>query len=158
MTEVTIRDYRAADAPATLRVFLEAITITASADYSPEQISAWARPEQRRLDDWDRSMSARSGFVALVQGAVAGFSDVSGDGHVDMMFVSPAAGGRGVGRALMHEVEARARQAGAPRLWADVSITARGFFEHAGFTVQTEQHPVTGGVRMTNYRMVKTLA
>ncbi|WP_309129629.1 GNAT family N-acetyltransferase [Microbacterium sp.] len=158
MTEVTIRDYRAGDAAATLRVFIEAITVTASADYSPEQITAWARPEQRHLDDWDRSMSARSGFVALVRGVVAGFSDVSGDGHVDMMFVSPASSGRGVGRALMREIEARARRAGTPRLWADVSITARGFFEHAGFSVQVVQHPVIGGVRMTNFRMVKTLA
>lgn len=42
-------------------------------------------------------------------------------------------------------------------LSADVSITARPFFERRGFEVVTEQHPVTAGVRMTNFHMAKSL-
>ena len=41
---VVIRPYGEADAAATLAIFLAAITETAAADYSPEQIQAWARP------------------------------------------------------------------------------------------------------------------
>lgn len=49
MTNVTVRAYRGEDASATLAIFLAAVTVTASGDYSPAQIAAWARPEQRDL-------------------------------------------------------------------------------------------------------------
>src|SRR5699024_2225824 len=54
-----IRPYRSADAAGTLAVFLAAITRTASADCSREQIAAWARPGSRTVPEWDREMQAR---------------------------------------------------------------------------------------------------
>jgi len=50
-------------------------------------------------------------------------------------------------------VEVLARSEGTPALSADVSITARRFFERHSFTVEAEQHPVKAGVELTNYRM-----
>ena len=41
-------------------------------------------------------------------------------------------------------------------LKADVSITARPFFEFYGFTVEAEQHPVKAGVQLTNAKMKRT--
>src|SRR5699024_6596315 len=49
MVGLEIRPYRSADAAGTLAVFLAAITQTASADYSREQIAAWARPGSRTV-------------------------------------------------------------------------------------------------------------
>lgn len=138
-------------------MFLAAITVTAAADYSTERIAAWARPDQRNLADWDLAMSRRNSYVAVIEGAIAGFSDVSADGHVEMMFVSPQHARRGVGRKLLGTLEARAIDAGARRMSADVSITARPFFVRHGFLVAAEQHPVAAGVEMTNYRMIKPL-
>ncbi|WP_258065505.1 hypothetical protein [Rathayibacter tritici] len=40
--DITIRPYLECDAADTLAVFLAAVTETAAADYSPEQITAWA--------------------------------------------------------------------------------------------------------------------
>jgi hypothetical protein len=57
---VVIRPYVPADAAATLAIFLAAVTETAAADYSPEQIQAWARPQERELSTWHRSMNARN--------------------------------------------------------------------------------------------------
>lgn len=88
-SQIRIRSYDSADAGETLRIFHDAITVTASADYTPEQIAAWARPDDRDVSGWDRSMLARGSHVALISGQLAGFSDVSADGYVDMMFVSP---------------------------------------------------------------------
>ncbi|OOB90833.1 GNAT family N-acetyltransferase [Rathayibacter sp. VKM Ac-2630] len=152
MHAVEIRPYSEADAPATLAVFLAAVTETASADYSPEQVRAWAG--ERDLPAWHAAMRGRGAVVATIGGAVVGFSDVQPDGYIDMMFVAPRFLRRGVAHALLAYVES---VAGTPELRADVSITARPFFERHGFAVVAEQHPVRSGVELTNFRMVKQL-
>lgn len=154
---VEIRRYRSGDASATLAVFIVAVTVTAASDYSPEQIAAWARPERRNPADWDRAMSGRNSYVALVDGEIAGFSDVNADGYIDMMFVAPRYTRHGVARTLLETLEATARESGAQRLSANVSITARPFFEHQGFVAVAKQHPIITGVRMINFHMTKPL-
>jgi len=154
---VVIRPYGHADAADTLAIFLAAVTETAAADYSPEQIQAWARPEARDLPTWHASMQERNSYVATVDGAPAGFSDVNSAGYIDMLFVAPRYQRQGVARQLIGRVEAHARQAQLTELTADVSIAARPFFERYGFTVEVEQHPVMAGVPLTNYKMRKTL-
>lgn len=138
-------------------MFLAAVTQTAAVDYSPEQIAAWARPDERRLADWDQAMRSRNSYVAVIESDVLGFSDVSEEGYIDMMFVDPRHSRRGVAAALLAVIEARARDLGARQLAADVSITGRPFFELNGFAVTAEQHPVAAGVQMTNFHMVKPL-
>lgn len=152
---IRLRPYSSDDASETLALFLEAITVTAAADYSPEQIAAWARPGSRDLTDWDLQLRDRNTVVAVVLGEIAGFSDVGDDGYVDRMFVSPRFARRGVGRALLIELEERARHSGASRLYSNVSITARPLFERQGFRVDAEQRPVVDGVALTNFRMSK---
>lgn len=154
---VEVRPYRSEDAEDTLALFVASITETASTNYSPDQISAWARPEQRNVSEWDRAMRGRDSVVAVVDEAIAGFSDVSADGYIDMMFVSPRFSRQGVARTLLTQLEQRAAHGGARRLSADVSITARSFFERHGFTVEKEQRAVTAGVQMTNFHMTKVL-
>lgn len=156
-SQVRIRSYDSADAGETLRIFHDAITVTASADYTPEQIAAWARPDNHDVGGWDRSMLARESYVAFVGDQAAGFSDVSADGYIDMMFVSPRFARSGVARELITFLELRARGSSARQLSSNVSITARPFFEAVGFRVVAEQHPVTGGVVMTNFHMFKKL-
>lgn len=155
--EPSVRPYTETDAAPTLAIFIDAITITAATDYSPEQVQAWARPEDRDAVSWHLSMSGRSSFVATVDDEVAGFSDIDDHGFIDMMFVAPRHQRRGVARALLVEAERRARERGATSLTADVSITARPFFERAGFSVEREQHPVRQGVRLVNFRMSRSL-
>lgn len=154
---IDVRPYNRDDSESTLALFLAAITETASADYSAEQIDAWAAPQDRDLDDWDAAMQARGSFVATIDAELAGFSDVSHDGYVDMMFVAPTFARRGVARMLLATGEKLAREWGVGELSADVSITARPFFESQGFVVVAEQRPVRRGVSLTNFKMRKPL-
>ncbi len=140
-----------------MAIFLGAVTQTAAADYSPEQIQAWARPETRELSSWHAAMEARNSYVATVNGALAGFTDVDPQGYIDMMFVAPIYLRLGVARQLLGHVEAHARAERVTELTADVSITARPFFERYGFVVEAEQHPVMVGVQLSNYAMRKAL-
>ncbi|HPT94324.1 MAG TPA: GNAT family N-acetyltransferase [Microbacteriaceae bacterium] len=153
-----IRPYAADDAEATLAVFVAAITVTAAPDYSEAQVLAWARPEDRDTVTWHAAMMRRNSFVAEVDGNVVGFSDVQSDGYIDMMFVSPEHARQGVAGALLREAQERAAALGATRLWANVSVTARPFFEAHGFTLEQVQYPSIGGVVLRNFRMSRARA
>lgn len=155
---VTVRAYVPDDAGPTLSVFLDAVTVTASRNYSPEQIAAWAAPDERNIEEWDRSRSNTDTVVATSNDTVVGFSDVNAEGYINMMFVNPQSTRRGVASALLKAVERYALDRGVATLFTDASITARPFFEHHGFTVVAQQSPVHRGVQLTNYRMVKPLA
>lgn len=153
-----IHPYGFMDAADTLAIFIGAVTETAAADYAPEQIRAWARPGERELTSWHEAMQARSSFVATVDGVAAGFSEVDPKGYIDMMFVAPRFLRLGVARRLLAHIEAQVCAEGPVALTANVSITARPFFERQGFKVVAEQHPVMAGVTLTNYAMKKILA
>jgi GNAT superfamily N-acetyltransferase len=49
------------------------------------------------------------------------------------LFVDAAVQGRGLGRALLAAVEARARAAGCPRIRGAMSLNAVSFYARAGF-------------------------
>lgn len=156
--DLVLRSYEPRDAAATLAIFTEAITHTAAAYYTPEQIEAWAQPGRRDLHAWDEAMRRRASVVAVAGGVVVGFSDVDVDGYVEMLFVSPRYLRRGVARTLLAFIEHRAQAAGTTMLSSDVSLAARPFFESIGFGVIREQQPLKEGIALTNYRMTRTVA
>jgi len=149
---VILRDYTDRDGRATLDVFLRAIRQTASADYSPEQVAVWAR-DDIDVDSWAAKRAAAGTIVAVVDDAVAGFTDVDDSGYVDMMFVDPRFARRGVASALLARVFEVASERTVDELSVDASVTARPFFERHGFAVIQEQHWIRDGVPMVNFRM-----
>jgi putative acetyltransferase len=154
---VILRRYRASDGPATLDVFLRAIRLTASRDYTPEQVAAWASDDIDR-DQWEARRAAARTQVAQVDGRVAGFTDVDEGGYVDMLFVDPDVSRRGVATALLGWVVGTAQRLGATELSTHAGLTARPFFERLGFAVVAERHPVLRGVQLTNFVMRRALA
>jgi putative acetyltransferase len=63
-----------------------------------------------------------------------------------------------VGSALLNEVGNSARQNKLNKLFAEVSITARPFFEKKGFIVKKQQSVVVREVELTNFVMEKLLS
>ncbi len=151
-----VREFRAGDEPALREVFFSAIHGTAAADYTPEQVNAWAPVEFDR-ERWAERLRGIAPFVAEDGGAIVGYADVQRDGYIDHFFVAASAGRRGVGSALMRRIHATAAARGIPALYSNVSLTARPFFEHWGFHVEQEQRPSANGVSMTNFLMRKQL-
>ncbi|MCB7137304.1 GNAT family N-acetyltransferase [Cellulosimicrobium marinum] len=151
-----LRDYESADAAATLDVFRRAVRGTASRDYSPEQVRAWA-PDDVDVARWAARRAAARTQVAEHEGRVVGFTDVDAEGYVDMLFVDPGVVRQGVASALLGWVAATARSDGATELTTHASVTARPFFEARGFVVVAERRPVLRGVEMVNYAMRRPL-
>lgn len=95
--------------------------------------------------------------MAEIAGHVVGFTALDAAGHVDMLYVDPAAARSGVATALLEHVVAAARQRGLRALTTDASVTARPVFERHGFVVVAERRPVRRGVALTNFRMRREL-
>ncbi|NLF31237.1 MAG: GNAT family N-acetyltransferase [Planctomycetes bacterium] len=147
-----IRPATPADVPQIVRLFYETVHAVCAADYTPAQLDAWAPavPGQRA---WAGRLATRTTFVADDGGTIAGFAELQRDGHIDCFYTHKSYQRLGVGSALLERLERHARAAGLGRLTADVSLTARAFFEHRGFRVVRPQSVVRGGVRLDNLRM-----
>ncbi|MGW2162024.1 GNAT family N-acetyltransferase [Nonomuraea sp. NPDC001699] len=154
-----IRAYRGPDdATATFDVFQAAIRQTASLVYGPRQVDAWAGPARTDLSDWDRRRQEASTLVAEVDDTVVGFTDLLPDGLVDMLFVHPRSGGRGVARALLTAIMREARARGLTELRTLASRSAQPAFERLGFTVVAHRPDNTvRGVVVPNVEMRRCL-
>ena len=152
---VVIRPYRKDDdARGTHAAYRSAIIRTASADYEPVQISAWAGAETINLQQWDTSRLAAHTFVAVTEERIAGFADFLDEGLLDMLFVHPDFSRRGIARLLISEVRREAAQAGLSTLRTYASRTARPAFEQFGFwVVAPRPDNVVGGQTVSNYEM-----
>ena len=153
---IIIRPLHADDAPQLLRLFKETIRQVNAADYSPAQIAAWASDEISEAD-WAARFSGRFVVVAEAEGEIAGFAELETDGRIDRFYVSARHQGLGIGRALLAALVKHAEQVDLGRLFADVSITGRPFFERQGFVVVAPQTVTLRGVDFLNYRMVQSL-
>jgi putative acetyltransferase len=147
-----IRPFEPSDAAATLDVFLRAIRVTSAADYSPEQIAAWA---SGTIDtaDWSSRRVQLNTVVATLDDRVVGFTDVDANGYIDMMFVDPVYGRRGVAHQLLGWAIGTAEASGAKTVSAVVSVTARPFFEAHGFVVERQRYSVVRGESLANFAM-----
>ncbi|HKH75427.1 MAG TPA: GNAT family N-acetyltransferase [Rubrobacteraceae bacterium] len=154
--EIRIRPYEAKDAPEIVRLFYETIRSVNLADYSQEQVEAWA-PEVPDPEVWNARLSGRRTLVAEEEGEVVGFAELESDGYLDTFYCRKDLVGRGVGSRLYRAVEQVALTLGCGRLFTEASITARPFFERHGFRAIRERMAVRRGVELTNFAMEKRL-
>lgn len=74
-------------------------------------------------------------WITLMDDTPTGFADLTKEGHLDRLFVSPDYQRCGVASALLAMVEQAARHRGMTRLTTDASLTALPFFEARRFRV-----------------------
>ena len=139
-----VRRYQEGDHLFLGQIYHDAVHQLAAKDYTPAQLEAWAS-KPIGFEHWAKRAAIKQPFVKELDGRVVGFIELDSDGHVDCTYVDPAYARRGVMSELMSAVKAEARRQGAPKLFAEVSITARPFFEHHGFVhVRDNLVPIRG--------------
>lgn len=151
-----VRAYEARDAHKISQLFYETVHAVNRADYSPEQLRAWA-PEAPDPALWHARMQSRCTLVAEEEGEVVAFAELEEDGHLDMFYCRQDRVGQGVGSRLYEAVEHEARAWKLARIFTEASITARPFFRRQGFVTVREQTVTRHGVELTNFVMEKTL-
>lgn len=151
-----IKPYKKSHAPGVVNLFYDTVRSVNLADYSPQQVAAWA-PEIPDPEAWHRRMASRTTLVAEENDEVVGFAELEESGHLDMFYLRRDAIGRGFGSRLYEAVESEARALSVGRISTEASITARPFFRRQGFQVLQEQTVWRGGVGLTNFVMEKPL-
>ena len=148
-----LRAYTAGDAQATSVIFLRAVRETAEGPSTRRSRSeAWAA-NYGDLDSWAAARAAAHTQLAIIDGHVAGFTDLDDHGYIDMLFVDPDFGRHGVASALLASVVALARQRGLPALTTFASLTSRPVFERHGFVITGERYFGEGDRAAKTYAM-----
>ncbi|MDX1561623.1 MAG: GNAT family N-acetyltransferase [Gammaproteobacteria bacterium] len=151
-----VRDLEAGEEPILWDLFYTTIRTINTRDYTEAQVRAWA-PDGFDPALWAKKMDSIAPFVAEAGSEIVGYSDLQPDGLIDHFFVHHRWQRRGVGRALMTEIERRAAERGIGRLYTHASITARPFFEAFGFVVVDEDPLELDGERLTNFLLQREL-
>ena len=151
-----IRQYEHTDALELWQLFFETIRRVNSQDYTPAQVEAWA---PRKYDEWrwQQRMQRLSPYVCIRDDRIAGYADLQDSGLINHFFVRHDCQRQGVGHNLYQFIEQEAWDRNIWTLVANVSLTARSFFEAMGFDVVAEQEVTVGTERLNNLRMKKQL-
>lgn len=152
---IALRRFRPEDLPALVALFRDTIRRVNIRDYTREQVIAWA-PDAVDPARWG-TLADRFTIVAESDGVIVGFTDLEPDGHLDRFYVHADRQRLGVGRVMLAAVVEEARRLGLGRVYSEVSITARPFFESQGFVVLARQEVEVRGERFVNYRMERRL-
>lgn len=155
--KITTRQYKSSDAPALASIYYNTIHNINIRDYSPEQINAWAPSSSLELNGWKRKWEKLTPIVALSENIIVGFAEFESDGHIDCFYVHHEFQNKGIASALMIAIETKAKQNNIPRIYAEVSITAKSFFEKRDFQVIRKQSVTIRGCQLTNFVMEKIL-
>lgn len=138
-------------------LFSETIDTICSYDYNSEQIAAWksSSGDQQR---WHRLIENQYFIIAILNGKIVGFASLDQGNYVDVMYVHRDFQRQGIAQKLYNTLENEAKRQKSTFITADVSKTAKPFFETNGFKVTTEQIQIRNEVEIPNYNMQKQLS
>src|SRR5690606_27416278 len=142
---MNIRRFKNGDENALYHVFFSAVHDTASMDYAPEQLEAWA-PAVIDLDLWASRMRERQPIVVERANEIVGYADIQSNGFIDDLFLSGIFARQGIGSLLMNRILEEAKRLGIAEITSNVSKTAESFFLRHGFYVVERAFPIRRGV------------
>ena len=159
---VTIRRMRPDEAPVFMEVHRASVRGLAASHYSEEVIDAWAArnpPSERFLTSFHANPDNEVRLFAELAGEVVGLGVVvPQNSELRGCYVHPNAARRGVGSAIVREIERIARDHGVSQLHLDSSVNAEPFYLASGYSVvERGEHRLQAGVSMASVRMMKTL-
>jgi|694.fasta_scaffold142799_4 putative acetyltransferase len=158
-----IRGALQSDAQAIYEVHYEAVHKTAAADYELEILDEWSSNAANRVETLRTHIKDNPEqtvmIVAELDGRVVGFGEVvPSKNELRAVYVSPSVGRKGVGKALLYEIESIARQNQAEHLWLDSSLTAAKFYARNGYQNDgNSEHELKTGRKMQCVKMSKKL-
>ena len=130
-----IRDATPADAAAACAVLRRSIIELCTADHrgDPEILGRWLANKTPEIVAAWIAQPGNCVLVAVDGDTILAVGAVDNGGHVRLNYVSPDARFRGVSRALLAALEARALAGGNARITLDSTGTARRFYLAAGY-------------------------
>lgn len=149
------------DAGSFLEVHHAAVRVLAAKDYPSIILESWAPlpVTDEAIERFLRNPDDEVRLVAEADGAIVGVGAlVLSKSELRACYVSPTAIRRGVGSAIVHEIEAIAREHGLSQLDLDASVTAEPFYAVLGYEVCARgEHILRSGEAMACVKMRKRL-
>ncbi|MCT2562809.1 GNAT family N-acetyltransferase [Chryseobacterium herbae] len=137
-------------------LFTDTVTTVCQNDYSSDQINVWKSGAEND-ERWLGVIDSQLVIVAKINGQMAGFCTLDQGNYIDLLFVHKDFQNQGIARKMYIFIEQEATVRKEKTLAADVSKTAKPFFEKMGFKVIKEQTVNVKGIDLTNYKMEKEL-
>jgi len=130
-----IRDASTEDAAAACEVMRRSITELCVSDHQGDSVilAAWLGNKKPDVFVSWLAQKGNSVLLALENGGVVGVGAVTDAGEITLNYVSPDARFRGVSRAVLRALEARAAERGNVRCTLTSTETARRFYRDNGY-------------------------
>jgi putative acetyltransferase len=161
-SSLSVREMRSEDARAFLEVHHKAVRELAAVSYPSEVIEAWAPLPitERHVRFVCANADQEFRLVAELNGEIIGIGCLMPQNNeLRACYVAPSAVRKGVGSAILREIERAACDRGIRKLWADSSLTAEPFYRANGYEIcGLGEHVLNSGVRMTCVKVRKDLA
>ncbi|ASW76099.1 hypothetical protein IQ37_05835 [Chryseobacterium piperi] len=138
------------------QLFTDTIHHVCIHDYNDEQIRVWSSGIENK-ERWERVFKNQLVLVSTDHDRITGFCTLDKGHYIDFLFVHKDYLRKGIGSLLYTHMEQEAIKQNQKILTADVSKTAKPFFENMGFKVIQEQTVAVKGVDFINYKMKKNL-
>jgi putative acetyltransferase len=152
------------DARAILEAHRSAVRGTASSYYSQAVIDEWGADHlaPERISNFERWIERGEEVIVVAVTStdeVIGFGSIVPDNsELRAVYVATEYGRRGIGRAILSQLETLARESGLNKLSMDASINAVPFYTANGFiSLGPGEHSMPSGNRMACMRMSKSL-
>ncbi len=152
---MVIRDALPDDAPAACEVLRRSISELCVADHNndPAILGQWlANKTPEIVASWI-AKPGHSFLVAVEAGKILAVGAVTDAGEITLNYVSPGARFRGVSRAMLRELEARALERGNSRCTLVSTDTALRFYLAAGYSPAGE--PMRKFGMQSSYPMIR---
>jgi putative acetyltransferase len=135
-----------------LTLLIETVKSTCKNDYNQNQINAWVSSAKKK-EHWDKFINDQFSLIAEVNNKAVGFGSLENGDYIFFMYVHKEYLGLGIASSIYNELKKESQRLGHTQMTANVSKTARHFFESKGFEVTKENKNIINNVVIINYHM-----
>lgn len=155
-SSIIVRQFQPGDVEDICHLFYDTIHSINRRDYTNEQVNAWA-PYRNSYSKWREKLDRTQPLIATICDKIVGFAELENNGHIDCFYIDKDFQKIGVGTKLLNAINQKAISSRMSRLHAEVSITAKTFFEKHNFKLLSKQSVVVRSLELTNFLMEKIL-
>lgn len=122
-------------------------------NYTKDQIEVWA-PSTINYEKWKERFTQSKPYIAKENNKILGFFEFEKDGYIDCFYVHYNYQGKGIGSLLLNKILKIAKKNNVDIIFANVSITAKSFFEKNNFKVKNKNIIKRDKSELINYTMI----
>ncbi len=133
-------------------LFVETVKNTCRNDYNKNQINAWITSVENK-EKWKSILANQYVLIAETDKKMVGFGSLKNGNYIDLLYIHKDFVREGIATLIFEKLKVESLKFDFDTLTADVSKTARPFFENKGFQVIRENKNKINGVNIINYHM-----